>query len=223
MLETGEINVADFGTNAAFERDFLPIYFPIDRGLNGCRLFVIRRDRVKEFAEINNIRDLRKFTLGVGADWADSGILERAGLKIVTAPKLESLFPMLDAGRFDALPLGLNEAYGLLDHYRSDAPAATLDSHIVLTYPFGRLFFVNRKNVILRDTILTGLIKAFEDGSFQRLFNQNGHIREATASIQNTKRVVIRIDNPDLTDEFRRIPRKFFLNPANLCENNGSL
>lgn len=208
MVKGGRASVFDFGTSPAYEKELLPIYFPIDRGLNGWRLFVIKRERQKDFDKIKTLADLRKMTAGQGP-WADRAVLEASGIHVITAP-FPSLFRMVQAGRFDFFPLGVNEVYSLLDLHLAESPDLMVEKHIVLIYPFGRLFFVQKGNQRLHDIIQRGLERAWTDGSFLRLFNNDPAFRQALQNADLRDRVKIRIPNPYLTERFRQIPKEYF-------------
>lgn len=212
LLANGDISIADFGSGEQFEKDFSAIHFPIDRGLLGYRLFVIRAASAAEFGAISSLPDLLKFSAGQGLGWSDIAILENAGLQIRKAPTLLSLFPMLEAARFDFLPLGLNEVYGLLDDYTANAPSAMLrvDTHCVLIYRFARLFYVAKGNTELHDAVLAGLKKSFDDGSFQLLLNTDPAISSAIKHANLKQRTVLKIDNPSLSEAFKSIPEAYF-------------
>jgi len=210
QLQQGEISIADFGAGAEFESNFSAIYFPIDRGLLGFRLFLIRQPRVAEFAKINNLQDLRGFSAGQGLGWSNITIMQRAGLKVETGPTLENLFPMLERARFDFLPLGLNEVYGFRAQYLSAAPSMVVDERIVLIYKFARLFYVRPDNKTLHAVVLRGLQKAFQDGSFQTLFDKDPAVKEAMQAARLSTRIAIRIDNPLMTPQFREMSEAYF-------------
>ena len=207
MIEEDEVSVYDFGTSAAFEQRLLPVYFPIDRGLLGYRLFVIHRDNADAFASITSIEQLREKTAGQGVNWSDTAILRHAGITVHVAP-WESLFKMVDSKRFDFFPLGASEAYTFLNKYQSLAPNSIVEQHLVLIYPFGRLFFVRKDNTALRDAIQRGLEQAFADGSFQQLFEDFWSLSLTTVNLK--ERTPIRISNLNLTSAFLKIPRKYF-------------
>ena len=207
MIEEGQISVYDFGTSAEFEQRLLPVYFPIDRGLLGYRLCVIHRDNADAFARIHALEQLREKTAGQGVNWADTAILRHAGITVHVAP-WESLFQMVESKRFDFFPLGASEASTLLYEYQSLAPNAIVDTHLVLIYPFGRLFFVRKDNAALRDVIQSGLEQAFADGSFQQLFEDFWSLSLTTVNLK--ERTQIRISNPNVTPAFLNIPRKYF-------------
>ena len=203
MIEKGEVSVGDFGTSAEFEQRLLPVYFPIDRGLNGYRLLIVHKENADEYAGVRSITQLWGKTAGQGVRWSDIQILERAGIK-VTPASVDGLFRLLERKRIDFLPLGANEVHYMLDKYREEAPHAVVDGNLLITYPFGRLFFVQRGNERLRDAIHKGLEAAFADGSFQALFGEYFNLTSLAS------RTVLRLENPGLTSSFHKIPHKYF-------------
>ncbi|MBI3286385.1 MAG: hypothetical protein HYZ65_16270 [Burkholderiales bacterium] len=210
MLDADEISVTDFGSGVDFERAYSAVYFPIDQGLLGYRLALIHSEKQAAFNRINNLHDLQAYVAGQGLGWSDNIILKNAGIPLRTAPALENLFPMLEYGRFDWLPLGLNEVYGYAQQYRSKAPHIVVDTHLILIYPFARLFYVKKGNTALRDIILDGLQKAFADGSFQELLRNEPSIKNVLDQAGLKQRVQIRVANPIASDEFKRMPASYF-------------
>lgn len=210
MLHTGELSVVDFGSGAEFEKAFSAIYFPIDRGLLGYRISLIHANLQSEFSRVNTLPQLRRYRAGQGLGWSNNVIMQAAGIPVVTGPTLESLFPMLEARRFDYLPLGLNEVYGFADQYRRNAPSMVVDEHLVLVYRFARMFYVRPGNEALRRTVLRGLQRAFADGSFQVLLNNDPSVRTAVQRAKLAQRTTITIDNPLLTPAFMRIPEAYY-------------
>lgn len=213
QLLLGEIDVVDFGTSEDFEQRFQALYFPIDRGLNGWRLFIIQSRLQSRLAAVHDLAGLRRFTLGQGNDWSDVAVLQAAGFRVERAGSLVALFRMLAAGRFDALPLGLNEAYEMLGQVRSDAPDCVIDRQLALAYPFARMLFVRRGNELLHDTLRRGLQRAFDDGSFHALFHGLPGNAETSLRERLAGRRILRIDNPTLSAEVRRIPEHYFFRP----------
>jgi len=209
LLDSGAVDVIDFGSTPEFERRYLPVYFPIDRGLNGWRLLVIRKQDRDAFAGVKSLADLGRFVAGQGLGWPDAEILRGAGLQVQTFPQLASLFLSLEARRFDYLPLGMDEAYDLTRRYASGADKLTIDQRIALVYPFGRLFFVHKGNVELRDLIAAGLRKAFASGQVQKLLADDPGYAEALR--HGAPALKLRLDNPGLTTAFRAMPAEYFL------------
>jgi len=139
-IAAGNVSIFDTGTSAEFEESLRAIYFPIDRGISGYRLFIINKDLAPEFAAIKNLDGLKQKVAGQGSGWSDIKILEKAGIKVETA-EFSSLFKMVDVKRFDFYPLGIEDAYGLLDKYKQMAPNSVVEETLALHYPFARLFF----------------------------------------------------------------------------------
>jgi len=210
MIKHKMISISDFGTSADFEQEFLPIYFPIDLGLNGWRIFLIHKDKQSEFEKIKTIADLKKKSAGQGNLWSDVKILENAGLKVYQAPSLKCLFNMIEKKRFDYFPLGANEVHSLLDQFREYCPNVIVEQNFLLIYPFGRLFFVHKDNKELHDAVYSGLVKAFENGSLWKLFKSHKSNRAifTQANLKNRKQIFIQ--NPHMTTAFKKIPKKYF-------------
>jgi len=210
MINQKMISIADFGTSAEFEQELLPIYFPIDLGLNGWRIFLIHKDKQSEFAKIKTIEGLKKMTAGQGNYWSDVKILENAGLKVYQAPSLTSLFRMTEKNRFDYFPLGANEVHSLLEQFRENCPNVIVEHKLLLIYPFGRLFFVHKNNRELHDAVYSGLVKAFDNGSLWKLFKSHKSNKAIFTKANLKDRKQIFIKNPHMTTAFKKIPKKYF-------------
>lgn len=214
LLRRGEVSVCDFGSGAEFEKTFSAVYFPIDRGLLGYRISLIHHSLEAEFARVRNLTHLQRFRAGQGIGWSNNAIMQAAGIAVVTGPTLESLFPMLEARRFDFLPLGLNEVYGFSEQYGDFAPSMVVDAHTLLVYRFARLFYVRPDQTELHASILLGLKRAFADGSFQKLLNADPSVRRALLRAKLSQRDTITLDTPLLTEAFQAIPDEYFFKPA---------
>ena len=209
-LDTGEISVLDVGTSAEFEDRWDAVPFPIDRGLSGYRLFFIPRDRAAAFLRVRTLSDLRGFSAGQGRGWADTAILRGAGISVEEVSEFEALFRMVNGGRFDFFPLGVEEIQGFQNRFASDLTNAEIQPTLALHYPFGRLFFVRKGDKILRDTLTKGLVAAFADGSLQQAFLKDPEVSASLRFADLAHRTVIEIPNPTLSDWFRSIPSQYF-------------
>lgn len=83
------------------EKRFLPVRIPLDKGLIGYRVLLIRKERQAEFSRINNLEQLRKLTVGQGRDWRDVRVWQDNGFEVVQGSNYNGLFQMLLSGRFD--------------------------------------------------------------------------------------------------------------------------
>lgn len=212
MLRQGKIDIADFGTSRQFEEEFLPIYIPIDYGVNGWRVFTIHKDNKSLFSKIDNIEDLRKYTAGQGSGWSDNIILENAGLNVIQAPQMDQLFAMVEKKRFDYLPLGAHTSFWHVRNRINKHPNLVVDDSIVLIYPFARLFFLQKGNTRLHDIVKRGLEISIANGSFFELFKSHKNTADlfTKANLKNRKQIYI--ENPLMTEQFKQIPEKYFFN-----------
>ncbi len=206
---TGEVTVAWYGTGAEFEHTLLPVRIPISRGLLGHRIFLIRDNQQPRFSEIRTIEDLAPLIGVQGIGWSDVEILEGAGLQIQTG-EYDNLFSLIDRGRADYFSRGVNEAFAEYDQYRERDRHLAVEEDLVLIYPFAKLFFVSKKNRALHDAIYEGLVAAYDDGSYQRLFESHPTIRNVLERANLAQRRALYVDNPLMTPETLAIPARYW-------------
>lgn len=210
LIEQNKLSVSDFGSSPEYEEQLKAVYFPIDLGLNGWRIFLIHKDKRSIFSNIEHLEQLQNYVAGQGMGWSDTEILRHSGLRVVETAEIDNLFKMANRKRFDYLPLGANEVHHLLSEYKNFSSDLVVDEHLLLIYPFARLFFVNKENVVLHDAIKKGLIRAYEDGSFMDLFNSHPSNQALLQQVGLAQRKVIHIDNPYMTSAVRQIPQEYF-------------
>lgn len=201
MGSDGDIDVLWTMTTREREALLLPVRFPVDKGLLGWRIAIVRQDKAEQFANVQTLQDLRYFTAGQEHDWPDTRILRESGLPVMTAGQYESLFRMLVAKRFDYFPRGVAEAWGEVD--ARPGLGLTVDRFIVLHYPSAEYFFVTPRKPYLAEHIWQGLLRAQADGSFDRLFH--AHFDPLLRRARLSQRRVIELPNPML-DAVRLLP-----------------
>jgi hypothetical protein len=168
---SGEINVMWTMTSREREAVLLPIRIPIDKGLFGWRVSLIKAERFDLFKSVDGLQALRSFTAGQGHDWPDTATLRGAGLAVETPDNFENLFTMLAAGRFDYFPRSVIEARSDVESHREQG--LIVEPFLVLHYPTAEYFFVPRGDTVIAGLIEKGLERAVRDGSFDRLFYQS--------------------------------------------------
>jgi len=194
-LEAGRtIDVAAIPGSAEREARLLAVRIPINKGLLGWRLGLIRKGDAARFAGVNTLEDLKRVHLAQGFEWPDTQILRANGLPVVTAPNYDGLFKMLVGRRFDYFPRSTLEIW---DEQASNAETLEIEPHIALHYYYDAYYMLNRANTALAEVIRQGLEKAIADGSWDRLFDQTYGERLRRAQLD--KRVVIELKNPLLT------------------------
>jgi hypothetical protein len=181
-------------TDAERERQLLPIRFPIDKGLLGWRIPLVRRQDADRLREVQGIEQLKPLLAGQGHDWPDLKILQANGLALTPVVSYVGLFSMLGRGRLDYLPRGVGEVGAEAELLRS--ADLVVDEHIALHYPAAMYFFVNPKRTDLAQAVQHGLEVALKDGSFEALFQAYHGAQLKAAQVQ--RRRVIELVNPYL-------------------------
>ncbi|MEW9899447.1 transporter substrate-binding domain-containing protein [Chitinivorax sp. PXF-14] len=201
MLAEGEIDVLVRSTSIELERRFLPIRIPLDKGLLGYRVFLLRRSLLPQLATVRSFEELRRFSIGQGTGWNDVPALRAAGLQVVEGADYEGLFKMLLAGRFDLFSRSVVEVQDEYTMRHEAMPELAIDSSLLLYYPLARYCFVARSDAgaALARRIETGLRRMQADGSFDRLFN--AYARPIVGELGLRSRRLFRIANPVLPPE----------------------
>lgn len=198
QLEKGEdLDVLWSMTSRDREQKLRPIRIPIDKGLTGYRVFLVKPENLKKFAQVSTLEQLRRYEAGQGSHWPDTRILQANGLNVYGATGHENLFNMLDAGRFDYFPRSITEVWDEIAAH--PGRNFEIEPTILLAYPAAAYYFVNKKNLALAGAIETGLRRAIRDGSFDQLFY--AYYGEFIRNADLPKRKVIRLRNPLLSDE----------------------
>ena len=207
MEDNDGIDVTWGPTTRELEQRLQPIRIPIDKGILGWRLFLIKtRDR-QLFEDIHSLKQLKPLSAGQQRYWSDTDILRANGMNVVDTTGYNSLFDMLAASRFQYFPRGVAEIWGEEKNHAN--LGLEVEQHLALHYPSYSYFFVSKKNPTLAATIERGLRAAISDGSFDKLFDQyNG---ESIKRAHLNTRTVFELNNPLIPDELSLQPQKNLL------------
>lgn len=186
-------------TNQEMENQLLPIRIPLYKGLLGHRIFIINPASQARFDTVKTFEDLKRFTFGQGTTWADSDILASNGLTVVRTNKYHSLFYMVDGGRFDAFPRGVQEPWGELQSL-PNLPLA-VEKRIMLVYRMPFYLFTSKNNTKLAADLELGLNRAIADGSFDEVFYNDPMVRDVLEKANLENRLVFPLNNPTLPKE----------------------
>ncbi len=195
-LKAGRIDVSWIGTNAERERDALAVRIPIDMGLIGQRVPIIRADRAADFARVRNVEDLRHFTACQGAQWPDADVLAASGLPQVAHVHFDQLYAMLRAGRCDYFARGVSEVAEEFTVY--GGPGLVVFDRLVIAYPMPVYFFVSPARPELARRLETGLRAMLADGSLRRMLSTHPSTRGAFPLERFHDATVIHLPNPTL-------------------------
>jgi hypothetical protein len=190
----------------------IPIAIPIDKGLLGYRVALIRRDQQTRVDEVNDIQGLRLLNVGQGQDWGDVPVYRYNRIPLVTASHYDQLFPMLVHRRFDLFPRGVLEITPELISFRTLYPEMAIDTHLLIRYPYAQFFYVNKSEPLIAQRIKDGLEAMRKDGSFDALFQKN--FGQAVADLHLERRVVIELNNPFLPSWVPVERKELWLDPV---------
>lgn len=197
-------------TSPERERVLLPVRIPIDRGIYGWRLFLIRAGTQARFDAVNDLAALSTLTGGQGHDWPDLPILRASGLKVAAGSSYDGLFEMLVRERIDYYPRALPEVWVELEQ-RRQLPLS-VEETLVLHYPSAMYFFVSPANRQLADDLQRGLERAVADDSFAQLFDR--YFAAAIGRARLGERKILEIDNPLLPDLLPRSDSRYWFELA---------
>jgi hypothetical protein len=211
---SGKIDLMWTATDQSLENQMQPIRIPLLKGLLGHRIFLIHKGDQAKFDQVKTFEDLKKISLGQGTMWADTKILEANNLNVVKANKYHSLLYMVDGGRFDAFPRGVQEPWGEVN----SIPGLQLavEKRLMLVYKMPFYFFVSKTNTKLARDLEQGLNRAIADGSFDELFFNDPSVRNAVEQGDLKNRLVFHLDNPALPKETPVDRRELWLDLSNL-------
>ena len=193
LLEQGAIDIIALGTNREREARLHPVKVDILRGMVGMRMLVIRAADQDRFARLTDAQLRSEVTFGLNSQWADVPVLRDAGYAVTTSLGYENLFDMLAAGRFDAFPRGINEAWRELARRQPSDPPLVVDETHALYFPYPIYYWVRKEATGLAARIARGLSLCLADGSFRRLFES--YHAEEIARMRTFKARVIRLES----------------------------
>lgn len=195
-LNAGRIDVTWTGTNIEREREGNPIRIPIDMGLIGQRVPVIRTRDAAAFAAVRGVEDLKRFTACQGAQWPDFDVLAASGLPQVTNVHFDQLYSMLRAGRCDYFARGLAEVAQEIETY-GGSDLMVFD-RLVIAYPMPVYFYLAPGKEDLARRLEEGLRTLLANGELRRMLSTHPSTRGAFPLERFNAATIIRLPNPNL-------------------------
>lgn len=210
---TGTITVMIMAPRPAFERDLICIHIPIDRGLIGYRVFLIRREMQDAFRAVTTLDELRRFSYGLGQGWTDVDILQQNGFTVLTGSTYDGLFEMLAHQRFDAFPRGAVEVLADVEQHGAEFPELCIEESICLCYPLPIYFWFSKtaEGRHLAARTEEGMRMMIADGTYDRIFDR--HQRHKIEALQLKERKLFRIEDPLLGPETPLADKRLWFDP----------
>lgn len=196
LIKSGKSDFFWAATTSEYEQELIPIRIPIYKGLLGYRISLIKAENVGEFDAIESFDQLSQLRFGQGEGWADTLVLQHAGLNVIQSTDIWNLYSMLQADRFDMFPRGIMEPWKEM----ADLSELnfSVDTHFMFAYPMPAYIFVTPTRPELATMIEDGLRKAIDDGSFDKIFYSDPQVKQALLLTNAHKRKVFYLTNPDL-------------------------
>ena len=209
--DSGEITLSLFPARADLEDRLIAVRIPVDLGLLGYRVLLIREGDQPRFDKIANLSALSAISFGLVQDWDDVLIMQNAGVPVVKSGTFDGLFKMLAAGRFDAFSRGVSEVIPEIEKRHKELPNLVIERHLLLHYPLPHYFFFAKSESGRKraERVRIGLEAMVADGSLRAMFD--AEFAGAIARLDLPHRRVIEISNPFLAiDEPLSDPRLWY-------------
>jgi ABC-type amino acid transport substrate-binding protein len=203
------VHIANVASDLEREENLTAIPIPIDGGLLGLRVCVVRLDDLPKFTGIESVDDLsqRRIRIGQGTHWPDTRILQVNGIEVVTHSRYEILFRMLDNDRFECFARGVSEV--LYDLELADNPDYIIEPDLLIAYAMPSYFFVGKHNQKAAQRLQLGMERAILDGSFADYLDR--FYGRAIAQLNLGRRQVLVLDNPFLSEDSWRVGHRTLL------------
>lgn len=200
------VDIANVASNIKRERDLLEIPIPIDGGLLGLRVCVVRKDDLPLFKGIDSVEKFseRGIRIGQGTHWPDTNILQANGIEVVTHSRYEILFRMLDNDRFECFARGASEV--VYDLRLVGNPKYIIEPDVLIAYAMPSYFFVGNHNQALAHRLQLGIERAILDGSFADYLDR--FYGRAIKDLNLGARHILVLDNPFLSEDSWKIGQR---------------
>jgi len=205
------VNAAVFPLDGLLDATLLPVRIPVDRGILGLRILLVRAGDEDRMGEHRSLESLGALRIGVIPSWAEARIVRYNGLNAIDGASLGGLWKMLERGRVDALDRSALEAGAELARYRDEAPSAVLDRHVALYGPLPSYFWFSRSagGRLLAQRVRAGLELMVADGSLDALFHQ--YFDQTLRDLEMEHRTMIYLENPYIGPEDPVTDRRYWL------------
>lgn len=211
---SGKLTVMYCDDKPGFGARLCAVYIPVDRNLVGYRIFLIRKERQKEFSAVRNAADLRRYVFGFGAGWIDVDIMKRSGFSVLTGTSYEGLFNMLARKRFDVFSRSAAEIVDEYEARREQYPDLHIEDTLCLSIPQPMYFWFSKtaEGRRLAARAEEGMRMMLDDGTYDRIFER--HYGHDIRKLRLSSRRIIRLDNPFLGPKTPYGDKRLWFDPS---------
>lgn len=208
--DDGRLDLISLGAAVRYDEHFIPVRFPVYKGLLGNRVCLIRKGEQERFAGVATAHDFVTKNINVcqGEHWPDTDVLARNGFPLTLSPSYEELFNLLENGKCDCFLRGVQE---VVQEWNVRQARFDIEQNVLVRYTQPSFVYVPRSNPGLAARIELGLLRALDDGSYEALFYRE--MGEHLLKLNMPARTVIPINNPNVSDinkGLKKIPSLWF-------------
>lgn len=194
-LDQGDIDVAMLAGTNAYDQRYAHVPFPVDRGLFGLRVGFIKREHRNLFENVKSIEELQNYSLCIVPSWALSDVFQHSNLSLHSEQDYPAVFGALDNGFCQYLSRSVFEALPEFGLWSEQLEGLAIEPHLVLRMPLAGYFYTSKENTALARRLEIGLLRAFEDGSFLKIFDDEFAV--SLQSLRILSRRVLQLNAPE--------------------------
>lgn len=173
------------------------VRFPIMLGMLSYRVCFVNEAHQADVSRVTRLAELQRFSQVQGRGWQDVRVLRQAGMQVQEVDDYERLFKLVARGRAALFCRGAGEVYQEWQQHQ-DMAGLMLDKELTIYYPNLHLFYTNKANQAALTRVQTGLERAWQQGSLQRLWRQ--HFQPALDLVRLDRRRQLPLANPEMDD-----------------------
>ena len=170
----GALNMVFLGTTLGMEADnqIYPVRIPVDKGLSGYRILLIRAEDGAAIGRIHTMAELKRLTFGLGSQWLDNKVFQANSMRVVNGANYDGLFRMLMDKDFDVFPRSAREIMDEFQQRKAIMPGLAIEGDLLLHYYWPMYFwFANTaQGRNLGNRAEVGMRMMIKDGSYQAIF-----------------------------------------------------
>ncbi len=185
------------------------IPFPVHLGILGYRICFSSEAVLEAVGHASKLEDLQTYVFGLGRGWGDVNVLRHNGFKVLELDNYLSLFKMTASSRIDLFCRGVHE-YLAEQRAISSSIKLSVESKILLYYPYPRFLYTHGENQSNADRIHLGLKIAFDDGTLLKAWYR--HFGESVVNAKLKSRMMLTLVNPIISPENAEY-KKYMLDP----------
>ena len=173
--------------------NYAVVPFPVDRGVSGYRVALVKNDKVNSLCGKEQL-DIASYSVVQGVAWLDGDILRANNLRVYDSSSYDNMFEMINGGRMDLFFRAINEIKFEYETKSQALKGLQIEPCIALYYPLPRFFVTDKANQANAERIYQGLLRAYNDGSFQTLWM--AFFKESMIWVNLKQRNIIKLENP---------------------------